>query len=107
MTGHTCSRVSVEVSRLFVVITKDALGRSSGIIMLPVPQGPEDGGESENAREKSNGNENDKPTHLARGSVRNNRNALAVMMSDDADMTMAAMRSVARPRKASGTAMKL
>ncbi len=88
---------------MFVIVEQDALGGAVRVVELAVPERPEEGREPEEAQKKRGRDQVEQPGHRPRPS----RRALPTTSSDEPDMQTAAIRGVARPSTATGTAIRL
>jgi hypothetical protein len=96
----------IEAGRRLVVFEQDAMGDAVEIVELSRSQGPEEGGEAEQAEKQRRRDQVQDDVHdYTRDRLR--RSAFKVTTSDDDDMAMAATSGVTRPSTASGTVTAL
>ena len=119
------SVIRLSDSRTIVVVVDGPPRCTVQIVILAAFQGPEEGEESQSTKAKRNGNEVDENVHasftpcgigagpagmtngLSAPARRLSLSALATTMIDDVDMATAAIRGVAYPASAIGTAKML
>ena len=87
------------------VIAKDAMRVAVRVIILPVPERPEKGNEPESAEKQRNRDQDDQ--HFHGPGPYFSRSALSDTVIEDVDIARAAIKGVAKPRRATGTATAL
>jgi len=87
------------------VVIEDALGGAVEIVELAGAHRPKEGAKPGQAEEQRRRYEDEEAVHGVR--ARPSRIALAITISDDVDMAMAARSGVTKPATASGTAARL
>src|SRR5262249_52989175 len=89
-----------------VVVLEDAFGVATGVFVLAVLHGPEEGGEGGEGQQQGEGRQEQDDGHR-RPPAAAIRRALSITTSEEPDMAMAAMKGLIRPRIAAGAATRL
>lgn len=97
--------LALALRRLVLVVVKDTLGRAVEIVVLPAFERPEKGREPKGAHQESERDEEDQDLHGCLSAF--SRNAFSVTISEEEDITTAAISGVTYPATASGTAIRL
>lgn len=105
--GDLARPLTLEAVSLQIIVRQGAPARAFKIIKLPVAQSPHEGCEPNQAKQQSQWQQKHKNIHANRSIGQRARKAFKVTITEEPDIAKAAMRGVASPAIATGTATRL